>query len=155
MEISINLPPDTAKCEEVTLMVDEGTSVKDIKETIVSAEGCVGGTSARQLRAYHQGRALSNREKVFNKPVIELELPSKEMSIRFFDPNTELHLTLRMGIDCPISAAIRKWYHPFDEPVSFSVRGVMVSPASTPRQIGWLKFEERLIVINSGRGILI
>ena len=157
MEISISLPPDTAKCEEVNLEADQEMSVKDLKD-VVSARGLhplINESNKKQLRAYHKERVLINRDRVANFPVIRLELPSVENSVKFIDPNTNLILNVRMGKDCPISAAIHKWYHTFDEPVQYIAKGAVVSSSATPSQIGWTKFEERVVVINSGRGILI
>ena len=111
--------------------------------------------SKKQLRVYHLNRALKNRDGVYNKPIIRLELPAAEVSVKFVDPNTNLDLIVRMGKDCPISAALLKWYHTFDEPVQYSARGAVVSPFITPRQIGWTKFEKKVVEISSGRGILI
>ena len=62
MEIVISLPPDSAKCEEVNLVVDQQMSVKDVKD-IVSASNLypmIDEVSKKQLRAYHLNRALKN-----------------------------------------------------------------------------------------------
>ena len=68
MEISISLPPDSAKCEEVNLVVDQKTSVKDVKD-IVSARGMhplIDDSSKKQFRAFLLDRTLKNRDEVFD-----------------------------------------------------------------------------------------
>ena len=60
--------------------------------------------SKKKLRAYHLNRPLKNRDGVYNKPVIRLELPAAEVDIKFVDPNTNLELVVRICKDCLISA---------------------------------------------------
>ena len=140
MEISISLPPDTEKCEEVDLVADQEMSVEDLKD-VVSARGLhplINESNKKQLRAYHKERVLKNRDRVANFPVIRLELPSVENSVKFIDPNTNLILNVRMGKDCPISAAIHKWYV-----VQYIAKGAVVSSSATPSQIGWTKSQRK------------
>ena len=66
----------------------------------------INDSTKKQLRAYHKDRALKNRDRVANFPVIRLELPSVENSIKFNEPNTNLILNVRMGKDGPITAVI-------------------------------------------------
>ena len=88
------------------------------------------------------------RSLTINIPVIRLELPSADISVKFVDPTANLDLIVRMGKDCTMSAAIHKWYH--YEPVQFIGGGPVVSPFKTPRQIGWTKFEDKVEDNNSG-----
>ena len=152
MKLTLELPPDAAKCELLEVDVDAATTIRDIKMLIANYLDI---SCYRLFKVYNGNKLLGNRCLVKGLFHLSVKLPSAEVTLTFVDPFTELKMSIRMGNKCPMAAALSNWFPLFDEPMELYVRETRCNVMATPNDINWSKAAEKIVTICSHRGHLL